>query len=314
MKSGIFAAITLILLAGATFAAETGEVVKLATEKGTLEGTLLVPTESQAPPVALIIAGSGPTDRDGNSAQMKTNTLKMLAEALLDSGIASLRYDKRGLGQSSGAAIPEIDLRFENFIDDVKGWISFLEEQDRFGDLVVIGHSQGSLLGMLASQGSGVARFISIAGLGQTVDLVLKVQLASKPPQFLEMSAPIIDQLAQGQTVSDVPQILNFLFRPSVQPYLISYMKYDPQVEIAKLEIPVLIIQGTTDIQVSLEDARMLAEADPEAQLRIIEGMSHVLKEGEADRLKNMATYNQPDLPIMPELVEVIVDFIAEED
>lgn len=314
MKTGIFAVTTLLLMVGATLAAEPGETVKLETEKGTLEGTLLVPAEIKAPPVALIIAGSGPTDRDGNSAQMKTNTLKMLTEALRDSGIATLRYDKRGTGQSSGAAIPEKDLRFENLIGDVKGWIAFLEKQDGFGDLVVIGHSQGSLLGMVASQGSDVDRFISIAGLGQSVDLVLKVQLASKPPMFLEMSSPIIDQLAQGQTVSDVPEILNFLFRPSVQPFLISYMKYDPQVEIAKLEIPVLIIQGTTDIQVSLEDARMLAEADPEAQLRIIEGMSHVLKEGEADRLKNMATYNQPDLPIMPELVEVIVDFIAEDD
>lgn len=314
MKTGIFATTTLLLIASKISAAGPGEVVVLETEKGALEGTLLIPAEITAPPVALIIAGSGPTDRDGNNAQMKTNTLKMLAEALHDSGIATLRYDKRGIGQSSGAALAEEDLRFENLIDDVKGWIAFLEKQDGFDDLVVIGHSQGSLLGMVASQESEVARFISIAGLGQTVDLVLKEQLASKPPKFLEMSSPIIDQLAQGQTVSDVPQILNFLFRPSVQPYLISYMKYDPQVEIAKLEIPVLIIQGTTDIQVSLDDARRLAEANPEATLKTIEGMSHVLKAGEADRMKNLATYNQPGLPIMPEVVEVIVDFIAEDE
>jgi alpha/beta superfamily hydrolase len=307
-------AMTLLLLASATFAAESGETVKLETEKGALEGTLLVPAEIKAPPVALIIAGSGPTDRDGNNAQMKTNTLKMLAEGMLDNGIGSLRYDKRGIGQSSGAAIAEEDLRFENLIDDVKGWIAFLEKQDRFGDLVVIAHSQGSLLGMVASQGTGVDRFISIAGLGQSVDLVLKVQLAAQPPQVLELAAPIIDQLAQGQTVSDVPPILNSLFRPSVQPFLISYMKYDPQVEIAKLKIPLLIIQGTTDIQVSLEDAWMLAEAKPDAKLRTIEGMSHVLKAGPADRIKNMETYNQPDLPIMPEVVEAIVGFIAGDD
>jgi pimeloyl-ACP methyl ester carboxylesterase len=126
----------------------------------------------------------------------------------------------------------------------------------------------------------------------------------------LEMAEPIIDQLAQGQTVSEDPPLLMSVFRPSVQPFLISYMKYDPQVEIAKLDMPVLIIQGTTDIQVTEKDARMLAAASPGAEMVLIEGMNHVLKEAVPDRAANLQTYNQPDLPLKPELVEEIVGFV----
>lgn len=308
-----FALAVLLLWAAGLNAAPTESTVELKTETGTLEGTLLVPPEIQKPPVALIIAGSGPTDRDGNNAAMKCNALKMLAVALHENGIATLRYDKRGLGQSSQAAIPESDLRFENFIEDVKGWIALLGNDERFGSLIVIGHSQGSLLGMIASQDFDVDLFISIAGLGQSVDLTLKDQLAAQPPDILEMSFPIIDQLALGNTVDDVPPILNPLFRPSIQPFLISYMAYDPQKEIAKLSPPVMIIQGSTDIQVTEKDARLLAEAHPGARLRIIEGMNHVLKEAPIERTANIETYDQPDLPLVPELVLEIVDFVGEE-
>jgi fermentation-respiration switch protein FrsA (DUF1100 family) len=155
-----------------------------------------------------------------------------------------------------------------------------------------------------------VEKFISLAGLGQSADLAIREQLASQPPFILEMASPILDQLAQGKTVSDVPPILNSLFRPSLQQFLISYIKYDPRQEIAKLSIPVLIVQGTTDIQVSEKDARMLAEANPKAELRVIPGMNHVLKEVERDRMINLQSYNQPDLPIMPELVDRIVAFV----
>jgi alpha/beta superfamily hydrolase len=193
MKSRLLATAVLLLMAGVSIAAQPGETVKLETEKGTLEGTLLVPTEGKAPPVALIIAGSGPTDRDGNNATMKTNTLKMLATALLDHGIATLRYDKRGVGKSSQAAIAEEDLRIENFIEDAKGWIAVLKNDERFGSIMIIGHSQGSLLGMIAAQEGDVAKFISIAGLGQSVDMTLREQLASQPPDILTMASPILD-------------------------------------------------------------------------------------------------------------------------
>ena len=166
---------------------------------------------------------------------------------------------------------------------------------------------------MLASQGEAVGRFISIAGSGLSADKILKEQLKSQPPQVLDMSLPIIDKLVTGQTVDDVNPMLYSLFRPSVQPYMISWFKYDPAKEIAGLTIPVLIIQGSTDIQVSEADAKMLAKANPKSELRIIKGMNHIFKEAEPERMKNIAPYNQPDLPIKPELVEIITGFIKQE-
>jgi hypothetical protein len=248
--------------------------------------------------VALIIAGSGPTDRDGNNPMMKNNSLKMLAESLAKNGIASLRYDKRGIAASKTAAASEADLRFETYIKDAFDWIELLAADKRFSTVVVIGHSEGSLIGMAASQNQKVSKFVSVAGVGQAADKTIREQLAAQPPMVLEQSTPILDELVKGNTVENVPQMLMPLFRPSVQPYMISWFKYDPQKEIVKLKKPVLIVQGTTDIQVTVADANRLQAAKP------------VLKAAEADRMKNIQTYSQPDLPLHPELAPAIVSFI----
>ncbi len=187
-----------------------------------------------------------------------------------------------------------------------------LNQDERFSEIIIIGHSEGSLLGMVASQEKNVDKFISIAGPGQSADITLKEQLKSQPPEVLKMSLPIIDKLVQGETVDDINPILYSLFRPSVQPYMISWFKYDPPKEIAKLKIPVLIIQGSTDIQVSEEDAQNLAEANPKAETKVIKGMNHIFKEAELDRIKNIQTYYQPELPIKPELIKSIVEFITQ--
>ena len=292
------------------FAAQAETIVQLETKTGTLEGSLLVPEGKIGIPVALIIAGSGPTDRDGNNPVMKNNSLKLMATELFKNGIASLRYDKRAIGKSRGAGLKESDLRFENYIEDARGWVELLGKDKRFNQVIVIGHSVGSLIGMIASQEQGVDKFVSIAGVGQPADKTLREQLKSQPPAVLDIALPIIDTLAKGETVSNVDPILYSLFRPSVQPYLISWLKYDPSKEIAKLKIPVLIIQGSTDIQVSEKDAKMLAEANQKAEKKMIKGMNHIFKEAELDRLKNIQTYNQPELPIKPELTEAIVGFI----
>jgi hypothetical protein len=300
----------LLVTASCLFADQSETIVKLETTTGTLEGSLLVPKSKAGMPVVLIIAGSGPTDRDGNNPAMKNNSLKLLATELWKNGIASLRYDKRAIGKSRKAGLKESDLRFEHYIEDAKGWITFLKKDKRFNQFIVIGHSEGSLIGLIASQEKSVDKFISIAGVGQSADKTLKEQLKSQPPAVLEMSLPIIDKLVQGETVDNVNPMLYSLFRPSVQPYMISWFKYDPPKEISKLKIPVLVIQGSTDIQVSEDDAQMLAEANPKTIKKVIKGMNHIFKKAELNRTKNIATYNQPELPVMPELVESIVGFI----
>ena len=310
MRTIFFTTATLLLVISNLFAGQAEKIVTLKTESGTLEGTLLIPETKAMIPVALIIAGSGPTDRDGNNPMMKNNSLKMLATELLKNGIATLRYDKRGIGKSKKAGLKESDLRFDNYIEDTKGWIEYLKHNKGFSQIIVIGHSEGSLIGMIASQEKDVDKFISIAGVGQSADKTIREQLKAQPAIVLEQASPILDKLIQGETVENVPPMLNSLFRPSVQPYMISWFKYDPQKEIAKLKKPVLIIQGSTDIQVSVKDAEKLADANQKAEKKIIKGMNHIFKEAELDRQKNIETYNQPELPVKTELIKVIVDFI----
>lgn len=314
MKIYFLAVLLSFIMASSLFAGQSETIVKLETESGAIEGSLLVPEGKIGIPVALIIAGSGPTDRDGNNPTMKNNSLKMLAEALAKNGIATLRYDKRGIGKSQKAGKKEQVLRFEHYISDAKDWAELLKNDKRFNEIIVIGHSEGSLLGMVVSQQGSVDRFVSIAGPGQSADKVLKDQLKSQPPDVLKMSLPIIDKLVQGETVDDVNPMLYSLFRPSVQPYMISWFKYDPAKEIGKLNIPVLLIQGTTDIQVSEKSANIIANANPKSILKIVEGMNHIFKQADSERMKNIATYNQPELPIKPELVEIVTGFIMEEN
>lgn len=290
---------------------QTQEVVVLKTNTGDIEGTLTMPDAKLPVAVALIIAGSGPTDRDGNNPMMKNNSLKMLADELAKKGIATLRYDKRGIAKSQAAGLTEADLRFDHYINDAKEWIQLLKQNKNFNEVVVIGHSEGSLIGMVASQGEKTGKYISIAGTGKPADQLIRDQLKAQPAYVLDQSTPILDELMQGRTVEKIPMGFEALFRPSVQPYLISWFKVNPQVEIARLKKPILILQGTTDIQVSVEDARLLQKAAPSAQMVLIEGMNHVLKNAEADPAKNMQTYSQPELPINPELIEAINSFIS---
>lgn len=308
MKKSIFTPLFLLLVLN--LPAQMEEIVTLETTTGNVEGTLLIPESQQPAPVALIIAGSGPTDRNGNNPMMTNNSLKMLAAGLAENGIASLRYDKRGIGQSKSAGLKEIDLRFENYIDDARQWIEKLKKDDRFSAVTVIGHSEGSLIGLIAARKAGADKFISLAGLGEPANATIRRQLAGQPPFVTEQANPILEKLVQGETVAEVPPFLAALFRPSVQPYLISWFRYDPAVEIAKLEQPVLIIQGTTDIQVTVEDANYLATANPKAQRHIFEGMNHILKDAPADPQENVKTYSQPDLPLHEGLMETISGFI----
>ena len=260
--------------------------------------------------VALIIAGSGPTDRNGNNPMMTNNSLKMLAGELAKKGIASLRYDKRAIGASQKAGVNEADLRFEMYINDAIAWIKLLKNDQSFNRIVVIGHSEGSLIGMIASQDANVDKLVSIAGPGQSADKIIKEQLKSQPPTVLEQATPILDELVKGNTVENVPPMLNSLFRPSVQPYMISWIKHDPGLELGKLKKSCLIVQGTTDIQISVDDAKRLQAAKPDAKMVIIEGMNHVLKSAPADPMKNMLTYGEPDLPLHVDLVPAISTFI----
>ncbi|WP_286194491.1 alpha/beta fold hydrolase [Synechococcus sp. CCY 0621] len=286
--------------------------VHLITSTGTLHGTQIIPTSHLPTPVVLIIAGSGPTDRNGNGPLAgENNSLKQLAEGLADHGIASIRYDKRGIGESSSAGPEEVDLRFDTYAEDAALWIQQLQVDPRFSGVTVIGHSEGSLIGMLATYKAEADAFVSIAGPAQSASAILRKQLQSRLPESLwQQSEQILVSLEQGNPVISAPPELHMLFRASVQPYLMSWFRYTPAQEIMHLTIPALIVQGTTDIQVPVSEAKALKTAKPDAELRMIEGMNHVLKAVSLDPKQQNASYSDPTLPVVPELVEGISQFI----
>lgn len=278
-----------------------------------LHGSLLIPAHKAKPPVVLIIAGSGPTDRDGNSLGLpgKNNSLKMLAEELAIAGFASVRYDKRGVGESRTAGVTEIDLRFQTYVDDVSAWIKLLSADERFSGVAVIGHSEGSTLGMLAAANSAVKAYVSLAGPGQSASKILRVQLANKlPPELAQINEEILSKLEKMQTVSEVPPHLMALYRPSVQPYLMSWFPVVPSEAIKKLTMPVAIIQGDHDIQVAVSEAQLLSQAQPKAELHIVRGMNHILKQVAADMTQQVASYSDPNLALDPVFVTPLVQFL----
>lgn len=304
-------AVALMIVALAVVAAPL--VAQTEVTAGAIHGTLLLPADMSKPvPVVLLIAGSGPTDRDGNSPALpgKNDALKMLATDFAMNGIASLRYDKRGIGQSAMAATKESDLRFENYVDDAVAWCNQLHEA-RFSGVVIAGHSEGSLLGMIAAKKCGAAGFISLEGAGFPAADILRTQLKGRlPDPLVAQNEAILKSLEAGKTVDDVPQTLFALYRPSVQPYLISWFKYDPAKEIAAVKMPVLIVQGTTDIQVSIDDAKRLAAANPKAKLVTIEGMNHILKMVSGDLQAQIPSYGNPKLQLSEKLTPELVQFV----
>lgn len=300
------------LLFAASVAAE--EPMVLRAEKCDLYGTLAVP-ESGSRTVALIIAGSGATDRDGNNraAGLITDCYKQLSDSLVANGYAALRYDKRAIAASASPEITEAELSFDDYINDAVAWADFLAADERFDRVVLIGHSEGSLIALaVAKRTDKVAAVVSLAGAGEPIDQTLRRQLAAQPEPYKSECYRIIDELKAGRMVEEVPAELAALFRKSVQPFLISEMRYNPADEARTLSVPLLIVQGTTDIQVETADAARLFMAQRMARMVMIDEMNHVLKLcSTTNPQQQMVTYMNPSLPIAAKLVRAVVDFMG---
>ena len=278
-----------------------------------LYGTLLSKNKQQK--IAIIVAGSGPTDRNGNSTMAPpTNEYEMLAHSLDSQNIATFRYDKRGVAKSTFPDFKEKDIVFDDYVKDAEKIFDYLDDTLGFKNIYFIGHSEGSLIAMLASQKNKVKGYISIAGAGRPIDVILEEQMQHQPlPDSVKQQIPVIfNQLKQGKEVDNIPTDLAPLFRKSVQPYMISWLKYSPEKEIKKLNCPILILQGSCDIQVKEEDANNLHEANKKSILEIIPSMSHTLKNAGKNCLYETRTYTDGDMPIEKLLVEDIVKFIEE--
>jgi pimeloyl-ACP methyl ester carboxylesterase len=289
--------------------------VTLPAEPAPLHGTLLAP-EGTARAVAVILPGSGPTDRDGNSPQfgLSAQPYRLLAQGLADRGIATVRIDKRGIGESAAAGPAEADLRFTAYVDDARAWAA--EAADRTGRPCawLVGHSEGALIALAAADGheDRICGLVLLSGAGRPAGAVLREQLAGLPEPMKAQAFHALAELEAGRTVSDTPPALAALFRPSVQPYLISWLALDPTALIAAWDGPVMIGQGTTDVQVGVADAEAMAAAQPDARLVLWDGVNHVLKTAPADRAGNLATYTDPTLPLAPGVVEDVAGYILQ--
>jgi len=283
-------------------------------KEGTLSGTLFTPRGIIKPPVVLIIAGSGPTDRDGNSTMIKgkNNSLLQLADSLTKYGIASLRYDKKGIGKSQVRGLKEENMRFEDGATDALACINWLREKG-FKKIYIAGHSEGSLVGLVAAQQTKLKGFISIAGAGRPIDQVLREQINSGggPDSIKLLANRYLDTLLAGQRIAKHNPILFSIFRPSVQPYMISWLRYDPGKLVQGLRCPVLLVQGNKDIQVQVADALLLQKARPSAGLAVIENMNHIFKlVTSTNPADNIKSYSDPALPIASSLVQELIKFI----
>lgn len=289
--------------------ADGGKEVFVQPDTMRLYGTFLKPDKGFTGDAVLIIAGSGPTDRNGNQPTMRTDAYRLLADSLALHGIASLRYDKRYIGKSTGR-VREQDLRFEDNVVVAKAFFDLLQKESGIKRVFIAGHSEGSTVGMLLASRVPAAGFISIAGPGFAADSLLRKQLAGLPENLKKEAFSSLDSLKSGHTVQQVNPALMALFRPSVQPYLASWFQHEPQKIVGSLKMPVLLVQGTTDIQVGTENSTALAGGCGSCTTAIIEGMNHVLKTAPEDRAANIATYSNPALPLAPGLVPALVQFI----
>ncbi len=292
------------------FAQENQFISEELTIKNQIEGTLLIPIKENSIPLVILIQGSGPTDRDGNQPNMRNHSLRYLAEGLAEENIATFRFDKRLVKLAQQGRLREEDIRFDHFIDDAIAVMEHFQDDKRFSHLVIAGHSEGSLVGMVAAN-NGADAFISIAGAGQAIDNVIVEQLRRQTPELAEEARKNFDEMRETGASKNYSIMLSSIFRESVQPFMRSWMMYNPQQEIARLDMPVLILNGTEDIQVNVEEARLLHRAKPLAEMYLIENMNHVFKEiATGDNIENAKSYNEPHRPIMPELVERISVFV----
>lgn len=303
----------MLTLAAALMLSPVSTPVELPSTPAPLHGALLTP-EGQTRAAAVIIPGSGPTDRDGNSPQfgIKAATYRLLAEGLAERGVATVRIDKRGIGESAAAGASEAELRFSAYAEDARAWAAEAAAKTGRPCAWLIGHSEGALVALAAVEsGDGkVCGLVLLSGAGRPAGVVLREQLAALPEPLKTEAYGVIEALEAGRTVADPPASLAALFRPSVQPYLISWLTLDPAKLAAAYDGPIFIGQGTTDLQVTVADADALKTAQPRAELAIWDGVNHVLKVAPAERAANIATYMDPALPLAPGVVEAVAEFV----
>jgi uncharacterized protein len=280
---------------------------------GNLDAVLTTPPDVERPPVALLIAGSGSTDHDGNGPQAKPATLKKLAEQLAERKIATLRYDKRGAGGWKPEFGKPEDFRFKDYVDDAVSLVNYLKSSGKFSRLVVAGHSEGGLVAILAARKAQIDRVVLLVTAARRQGDLVKAQLEKKqiPPDVLDPILKAIDSIMAGQIVDPPPRGLSIA--PVMQPSLASAFVEDPIDPLKSIDKPILIVGGGHDLQVARLDFIALAAAAPLAKTFWLPDMNHVLVDV-SDENDNLAAYNQPERAIDAAMVDAVAAFIRADE
>ena len=231
-----------------------------------------------------------------------------MAEQLTQNGIATFRYDKRIVKQIKKGKV-DTNITFDDFITDAMSTLTYFKNQNSFSRIYIIGHGQGSLVGMIAAK-EGADGFISLAGSGKSIDLVITEQIEAMDPSLSEPTKQAFYNLREGKSVLNYPPALSSIFNPDVQPFIRNWMQYNPTLSLENLNIPILIINGTKDLQVHVNEAQLLSEANEKATLALIDKMNHVFFIIEGDDLENSKSYNESFRKISKALVNQITSFI----
>lgn len=313
--AGVFLA--LMLVSKVADCAETA--LQAPGPQGPLKGTLLTPdaVSARQAPAVLIIPGSGPTDRDGNNPLgVKAAPYRLLAEALAQRGLSSVRIDKRGMFASSGAIPDANKVSIDDYANDVRAWVQVIQGETGQPCVWLLGHSEGGLVALAAARNpDGLCGLILVATPGRNLGDILRAQLRANPANapLLAEAEGAISKLEGGSRVevSSMHPALQRLFAPAVQDFLISSMRLDPVALIQSYRGPVLLIQGDKDLQVSVEDAQRLGRANASARVVVLADVNHVLKTmASSARAANLAAYADPGLPLAPGIVDAIVDVV----
>jgi uncharacterized protein len=311
----------------------------------TLAGTLLTPDGEGPFPAVLFVSGSGPQDR--NETLMAHQPFLILADHLARHGIASLRYDDRGVGESTG---DHMGSTVTDFAEDAAAGVAFLADQPKIdGDVVgILGHSEGGLAGpQVAAAGGAVDFLVLLAPPG--VPLVELLQRQSEDMLRLQgldetmLEAAIAQQaedlaLVRDESVSDEALQAELLARTrrrieamgpeeaarlgldeaqagqaiaqATTAWFRSLMRQDPAVHLRKVEVPVLALFGGKDVQVAAEEnAAALREARPDAEIRTFPDLNHLFQHAETGGLEE---YGKIEETIAPEVLAAVTEWITE--
>lgn len=311
MTKNMKAAIAATALAMAAAPAEAQVTVQAPGPEGALTGTFIEPAEDS--PVVLIIPGSGPTDRDGNNPMGVTAApYLMLAEALAERGIGTLRADKRGMFASREAVADPNAVTISDYVDDVAAWSTLARAATGRECIWLLGHSEGGLVALAAQERlENICGLVLVAAPARNYATLLREQLRANPANapILPDALATIDSLEAGERVdvSAMHPALQGLFAPQVQGFLIDAMQYNPAEMAERSTLPLLVVQGGKDLQVPITDGELFHAAQPAADYVMIADMNHVLKDVPGnDPAANLASYGDAAQPLAGGLVEAI--------